>query len=320
MWGSPLGWTISLVLLAIMVLGLWWIEQAGAISAPTDLARNSENLRTLSLPVSPRTVVSMDKPQDAGPIYRRALGAVEEDEALYRRLFDSPRLYRGERLKAIDLLIEATLCADMSLFADRPERIINYENDPRELQTLEALGRLCNQIGLRDKEPMNALRYYEAAFSLGAKLFDERLAAPEMMAGMTLMGESAQGIMQAAAGIADDRRITAAREFEAARRRYYSERIEPLLRVLRSIDPQIVGRHGGDVYHIAQHAEERLWRIEATLALGRMRYFAGQGGSAGDQRGVLRMLESLQKDPDPMVRTAAAAAIELTPQQYRMLR
>ena len=57
----------------------------------------------------------------------------------------------------------------------------------------------------------------------------------------------------------------------------------------------------------------------AILALGRMRFFAGAGGRAGDQRTAERLLKQLASDGDPVIRTAAETALELTLEQYRML-
>ena len=320
MWGNLQGWIIATLLLLAMIGGLWWVEQRAAVSPATDFGRSSENLAALQLPVRPQSVVRMGRDADAGAIYRQALSAYDADPKLYQRLIERPSNYRGERLEAMQLIIEAAPCSRMRLFADRPERLINYDNEHPDLELLQALGHLCNQIGLRTNDATEAMRHYEGAFSLGSKLFDERIASAELLAGLALMGEAARGIEQSAATLGDVARAKAAREFERARQQYYNERIEPMLRVLRSIDARVVGRHAGDVYHIASHARERLWRVEATLALGRMRFFIGEGASPGNQRGAMRALQVLSQDADPLVRLAADAAISLTPQQYRMQR
>jgi hypothetical protein len=75
----------------------------------------------------------------------------------------------------------------------------------------------------------------------------------------------------------------------------------------------------GDVFYLAQHAQERMWRVEAILALGRMKYFVGEGGRRGDQRGATRHLKQHALDKDPVIRAAAKAALELTREQMRTL-
>jgi hypothetical protein len=78
-----------------------------------------------------------------------------------------------------------------------------------------------------------------------------------------------------------------------------------------------VGRdHAGDVFHIARSAKDRMWRVEAILKLGRMRYNAAR---LADQQAATRALEELSDDADPVIRAAANAARNLTVQEYRML-
>jgi hypothetical protein len=113
---------------------------------------------------------------------------------------------------------------------------------------------------------------------------------------------------------------TAVEEFNHATAAYYSQHIEPVLRVLMSIDPQVVGQHPGDYFFIARDADERVWRVAAIFALGRLRYFAGEGGSLGDQRGASKVLAELTHDSDSVITTAAKAALQMTPQQYQMQR
>jgi hypothetical protein len=63
--------------------------------------------------------------------------------------------------------------------------------------------------------------------------------------------------------------------------------------------------------------------VEAILALGRMRYDIGGGdgsnGRVADQRGAMRALRRYAEDPDPVIRTAAVAARDLTIEDYRRL-
>ena len=62
-----------------------------------------------------------------------------------------------------------------------------------------------------------------------------------------------------------------------------------------------------------------MWRVEAILALGRVRFFSGISRSAADQRAALAGVKRIAADdPDPIVRAAAEAARDLTAEQYRM--
>jgi len=94
--------------------------------------------------------------------------------------------------------------------------------------------------------------------------------------------------------------------------------IEPTLRFVRSIDPKIVGTRTGDVFELARRSNERMWRVEAILGLGRVRYFAGAGGTAGNQHVATRRVgEMAETESDPAIRAAATVARDLTIEQYR---
>ena len=90
-----------------------------------------------------------------------------------------------------------------------------------------------------------------------------------------------------------------------------------MLRVLTAVDDKVVSEHAGDVFYLAQHAGDRVWRVEAIFALGRMKYFVGSEGRAADQRGAPRMLQKLTEDSDPVIRAAAVAGRDLTIDEYR---
>jgi len=66
------------------------------------------------------------------------------------------------------------------------------------------------------------------------------------------------------------------------------------------------------------HADPTV-RARALLALGRVRFLAGEGGTAATQRAATRVVTDLAaNDPDPVIRAAAAAARDLTVEQHRM--
>jgi len=175
---------------------------------------------------------------------------------------------------------------------------------------------LGHQAAKRNDE---AAKCYEAAFALGSKLFEERLTHRELMAGLELMGEAGVGLSRLTFAGGDKARSDAATKFEAARRDLFNARVQPASAALISIDPKVVSRHAGDVFYIADNARERVWRVEAILSLGRMRFFVGEGGRIGDQRGAAKQLKRYLEDQDPVIRAAAKAALDLTREQMRML-
>ena len=62
-----------------------------------------------------------------------------------------------------------------------------------------------------------------------------------------------------------------------------------------------------------------MFRVEAIFAMGRMRFFAGENGRIGNQRGAIQELKKLAEDPDPIIRLAATEARDLTIEQYRIM-
>jgi hypothetical protein len=78
-----------------------------------------------------------------------------------------------------------------------------------------------------------------------------------------------------------------------------------------------VGRHGGDILALARNSPEPMWRGEAILSLGRMKYNTPR---RGDQNAARREVKQWLNDPNPSVRTAAAEADNLTLEKYRTLR
>jgi hypothetical protein len=68
--------------------------------------------------------------------------------------------------------------------------------------------------------------------------------------------------------------------------------------------------------------QERMWRIESTLKLGRFKFHVGgqQHGRLADQTLAPTRLAALQNDPDPYVAAAARAAANLTQAEYNLIK
>ncbi|HTL30143.1 MAG TPA: hypothetical protein VL282_13015 [Tepidisphaeraceae bacterium] len=318
MWGNTLGWIISIILLAGMILGLRAIDSLRQISLPTDFGKDPKTLAKIQLPVSPSQVVAMNDPADPGPIYRQAIDDYLANRDKYEDISFKPT--KAEDVKGVELILSATEKSAMKLFIERPEEIVNVEPEKPALKALERLGTFTLQIGLRQKDPKEAIRYAEAAFALGAKLFNERLTVAEMRLGLDLMTQGARMIASQAEKSGDKPRADAAQQFSSAQGSYYQSNLQPVMNVLMSIDPKIVGEHPGDLFFIARNADERVWRVAAIFALGRLRFFAGEGGMLGDQRGAGKVLAELSNDKDPVIATAAKSAASMTREQYQMQR
>src|SRR5207244_376128 len=122
------------------------------------------------------------------------------------------------------------------IFANHPAEIINYQNEPAPLEALKKLAAALSRAGLlvQKNDPRAAIQYFEAEFALGSKLFDERLTAAEMLAGIALMSESAVGLRKACEAAGQRDRVKQIDAFDESRQQLWQSRIEPMLRVLQS--------------------------------------------------------------------------------------
>jgi hypothetical protein len=314
MWGNALGWSISLLMVIAAVAGVRWLDRSARIlSAPTTFSQNSEHTAAISLPVSPKKVLPTTNPSDAAPIYRAAIAMYEQEPETYERFARDGRLREVDTVPAIDILTQATEYESADFFTQNPREIVNYQNEKPALDALQTLGACARRAGqlIQSQQPGRALKLYEATFSLGEKLYNERLIYAELDDGLTMMAESATLI-----GILDPTRANTAEGFNNARKNYVEQQLLPVLRIIGSADQTILETHAGDVFYFAEHAGDRMWRVEAILKLGRYRFNAGR---FGDQRAAMTLLKKISGDPDPVIRAAANAAINLTEQQYRML-
>lgn len=322
MWGNRLGWALSAALVAVVGALILLIQMATAISPPTELTRNAENLRAIQLPIDPESIVPASRPSNAGILYRRVIDAVHQD----LDAFLTPTKAEGrERIKpAMDLLIEAAGCGSMSLFADRPQELIRYDHPGNRREALEALlqaGRAAVQIGLAyriEHKADEARRHLEAAFALGEKLFRERLVFDEAQAGYELMISASLALAKLEEESGNGARAAQIQSFADQTRSYFDQRVRPIWEAVSSIDPAVSQQHAGDVFVLAVRSEERMWRVEAAMKLGLLRRMSSR---AGDQRGAGRVLKEIAEDPkeDPIVRSASVLGRDLSLEEFRML-
>jgi hypothetical protein len=76
--------------------------------------------------------------------------------------------------------------------------------------------------------------------------------------------------------------------------------------------------YGGDIHKLAAKSDsiDKMWRVEAIMALGRMKF---NTHARGDQVWAKRYLKQYREDPDPAIKHAAQLADELTIDGYNLL-
>ena len=150
-------------------------------------------------------------------------------------------------------LLDTTHAQKATLFADDPGEIVTYKDKPG-LDALTAMGHLAARAGLLAQidKPDDAGPYFEAEFSLGAKLYDERITVEEFSRGLELMAEASAGMTRLLQKSDQPARAAEFHAFDQSRTEYYNQRVLPMLKVLQSIDTNVIGDHAGDIIYFAQ--------------------------------------------------------------------
>jgi hypothetical protein len=317
MWGNLRGWIISAVMVALYAAVMSYIvSAAGRVTVVTTFISDVGRGAAPILSIAPASAVSLPtRSCDAAVQVRAAIDHHRTRPGEYEN--SSSR----EEPRGIALLIEAAGCSSMDLFASQPAELIQYGGSPA-LEELRGLGDAMLRRGLvaqTQGRADDARGYFQAAFALGEKLYRERVRFSELDLGLKLMGDAAVQMARLAESTGDSPRAAQLRQFDDARRTLIEGQIMPMRQVLHSVDAQTIGQHVGDILYLAEHAEDRMWRVEAIMASGRLRYFVGAGGTRGDQLAAGRLLRSLSDEADPAISTAARAAAGLTLEEYRML-
>ena len=313
--GNLQGWIISLLIAAGGGYVLWLGSRVPTVSEPSGAFPNL--LAKIALPVDPRGVspTPMTGACDAGEKYRAAIDEYLANRAQYDKWHADAKAAAAAKPRGVELVLEAADCGRMALFSKTPAAVVNYDPEPAQLDAIEKLAAMAVQRGmlLRKERPDDARRYLAAGFTLGYHLYVERITWREFTAGVNAMTDAARYLAEVET---EPQRVGMLQGFENAATKYKLEQLK-LYGVLATADGPTIGRFGGDAYALARSSPEPMWRTAAILAIGRMRFNTPR---RGDQLAAGRELKAWAADPDPAVRAAATAALNLSVEQYRMLR
>lgn len=334
MFGNRIGWLLSVGILVMVGMLLFLIHQrAQELARPGPVGAAAASF-TMKVPVDPRSVATwMTREGDAVAIYKRMIDLLDENQLVFRSFDAKPGSEDVRKIQGIlDLLIEARDLKGPGVFADRPQEMISYDftrpavrmhiPNLRSAAWKLASGHIA--AGQNDK----ARQLHEAIYTLGVKLYEERMVYDEWAEGRICLS-SAWYLSDLATDPAEK---AAFKKVDDQFKDFYYERMEAPHRLVPLIDPDprqmsngstITFRSGlaadlhtwtRDMIALAQGAGDVMWRTEATLALGRARFKAL---TKTDQRRAEFVLKQLANDPEPNVRLAAQAALALTEEQER---
>lgn len=321
MFGNRIGWGISAAMWAGAIAFLFLLYHQGTTMRPPGWVGQNASKWTFQLPVDPSTVATwMDQPGDATPLYAQAIAYYLEPD--HRNAFyvytqgSKPMAKSPERAvveKGIAMLIAAGRMREGSIFANQPEKMITYDSDYPELEVIKTYYAAAMKTAAYDQQEKHADKaheIYQALFSLGSRLYRERLAFEEWYVARELMSVTHPDFLPK-----DSKDPTLAdrcKRFDEQIGTFYQKFVEPVQITLKVARPSVP-----DCVALAQHGGDLMWRVEATLALGRCKYAAEFGP---DINGAIATINELQSDPNPRVRLAAKLAKDLKIEDWRKLR
>jgi hypothetical protein len=257
-------------------------------------------------------VVELNVPGDAAKDFLAAVDAYDARPEACESYAADPT---GDVPRAFQLVLGASGKIATNFFIQNPSQLIDYQTDHPALQSLEDIAHLMDHTGLlfhQHNQNDKATEYFQAVYTLGENLYAERLTFDEYTTGLGLMDEAIAGLSECA----QDLRKSDLDKLETAMRDYDTNHVQPIQQALLSADSDETALHAGDIMRFAQESGERMFRIEAILACGRMRYSAVR---KADQLAAPKVILRQLSDPDLAVQAAAAAARDLTIEQYRMI-
>lgn len=315
MFGNLQGWIISAVMLLATVGMLVIMAQPPKESA----WRNAVPLafKPIGLPVPAETVQPLPTGDcNAAEFYKDAIA----------RYLDDPKPYHEaartdiSSLPAVEQIVKGANCSRMHLFDTDFAQAVGYGKKPW-IEAVAALGQATNDAGLRlrGSHPDEALKYYQAAFEFGRKLFEERVTWDEASKGLSIMTASAEAMTKLADMKKDGARVDQLQKFAQQVNQYHTDLQDKVASPLGNPIESYGAQYAGDVFAVAKNPSlERAWRIEAILHLGHYRWNVADGNK-GDQIWAPRELDALDKGAsDPAVKAAAQAAQNLTLDQQRL--
>lgn len=322
MWGNKLGWLIS-VILVLAVTGVIAVALAvsGRRTQPTAFSRDPANLAAIEFPIDPHTLLpEPPRNEDAGDLYWLACVDHRGHRESYDRQLapESFDLQSATELVGVRAALDAAAYRRASIFTKRIDAAVGY-GSTSAITALQQIGTILARIGtqyISDNKYTEAKRFLRAEFILGLRLYDERMTRQELSVAMGLMAHASTILSQIAVDEGDKARAIRLKDYANAQRDYNANHIEPIARVITSIDPTVQPQHVGDIFVLARNSAERIWRVESTLKLGMYKY---NTNTPGDRRAAIRELRQLMTDPDPAVAAAALCAHELTLEAYRTL-
>lgn len=321
MFGNRLGWVIAAVLALAMGLSAWQISRVNDLTGLTPLGESADTYEPLKLPMEPVTIVTMDRPGDAGRVYRSVIEDVLRRPERYQAFIDGGQPDDWKSLPLLEKMVDVTPIVGGDILLTHAEANVGYTPESDELKAILLAGHCMSRMALLTmaSDPIRANAIFRAEFALGAKLFAERISFYEAFDGIGLMQETIDGLRVIAVKNDNKALVAALEQFNKQTNAWIDAKLTPMWKVISAVDDRVIAEHAGDIYAFTGPAmHERLWRIESILKLGRHRVNVNR---LADQAAIPARLRELKAtETDPAILAAVDKAEHLTLDEYRSIR
>jgi hypothetical protein len=322
--GMYIGVGASVGLVLVIVLVVWFIVSRGnTVGAPTGETAPAV-LKKIELKLDLAKLITPPPPEDTGAaaVYLEAVKemvAIGDDfiaqakaepepskKPVFKSIIDKLEAAADKGLGKTDLNFESVLP-----ITPGPEWKIRDQ--------LYTLGQLAakNAMSMRaDKNKEAAEKSARAALIFGERLFNNGVFVAYKSAGLGVLSEG----LAAFEAHYSERFFPDAEKAAAAKQLYAdyrssTERWNKKEVLVRRIGPL---SKPGDLWNLAEHDEDRAWRLDAIMWLGVAKWTEASKG--GQRSAIQSYLEKKSLDPDPLVAQRAKAAADFSREDVRTLR
>jgi hypothetical protein len=305
----------------IVVVVLLIVSGRNSIGSPTD-ATNAAVLKKIDLKLDLDKLITPPPSEDTGAaaIYEAAVKeAAGMGDDFIASVKATPEPEKKPEFKSILDKLEAAADKGLGSTALNFESVMPMVPDQewRIRDTLYAMGQVASKAGMSmrsDKNKEGALKATRAALIFGDRMFNQGAFVAYKAAGLGCISEGLAG-MEAHYSerfFPDAGKAAAAKELYDSYRKQ-SERWNEKEKLVRKIPPS----EPGDLWNLAEHDEDRAWRLDGLMWLG----VAKWTNADGSQRSAIqKYLEGKMSSPDPLVAKRAKVAADFKREDVRTMR
>jgi len=304
--GNMTGWMYSVALAGLMALTIVYLDSARQVSSPTDFGIKLRD-QGLDLPTIDSSLLpEQDKSGDGGKLYWQAANEYQANSRKCKEFEEDPAT--APVPGPVQELVDAGACKDATVYTNHLDKLLNFDAQHDEMDNLKSLGSNVCVAALRlvkTNQTDAGRKYAKAAIALGQALIRERYSYEEFDLGVALVDGGLDVLEGAKIPMESD---TAASSLKAMSD--CGAKSQKVWAILGGRGEKNYGIHTGDMLFAAAHAKERVWRDEAVLQLGRIRFAAGTRDA--DSNAALYYAQKLSNDPDQVIALAAKASASMT--------